>query len=173
MRKALERHSSNDHALNEILSELGPYPSVVRYFDDFEHVRRSVRDLNSLDSVEMAYDGERTTLDFGPKSALQGILKHVWIDWVKRFDPSTIPLQWNALERAVKNTHPDLLLKLILLETTDIESFWQFEIFPKVDPVSASGIRAFMHSLRRLLVLRWADVNTSRIRSLVGPPRDM
>ena len=172
MRKALERHSSNDDALSGILSKLGPFPSVVRYFDDFEYVRRSVRDLNSLDSVEMIYDGERTTLDFGPKSALQGILKHVWIDWVKRFDPSTIPLQWNALERAVKDTHPDLLLKLILLETTDIDSFWQFEIFPNVDPVSASGIRAFMHSLRRLLVRRWADVNTSRIRSLVGPPRD-
>lgn len=172
MRKALDPHALNADALGGVFSKLGPFPSVVRYFDDFEYVHRSVRDLNSLDSVEMILDGERSTIDFGPKSALQGILKHVWIDWVRRFDPSTIPLQWKALERAIKDTKPDLLRKLILMESNDIDSFWLFEIFPHVDPVSASGIRAFMHSLRRLLVRGWADVTTLRIRSLVGPSRD-
>lgn len=159
-------------SLHDIELKLGPLPTIVKYFDDFEDTHRTIRDIENRTSVILMTDGEPYVVQFDQIPSLSVILKHIFVDWIKNYDPTTVRINWGSFPALAAATHPTLLLDLIELSSLKLEAFWDGTVYPFVTPDLAKLIRSTMHSLVRLRVADWGNVEPPRIRSLVGPPQD-
>lgn len=158
--------------IHDIERNLGPLPTVVKYFDDFEDSHRSIRDIEHRTSVLLMTDGEQYVVQLDQSQSLSVILKHIFVDWIEVYDPTTVMMKWRAFPALEAATPPNLLLALIDLSSVKLESFWEGSVYPFVTPDLASLIRSIMHSLVRLRIGDWGNVQPPRIRALDGPPQD-
>lgn len=94
------------------------------------------------------------------------------MDWIEVYDPTTIRILWGAFSQLEEATNPKMLLDLVSLSSVKLEEFWEASVYPFVTPVLASLIRSVMHSLIRLRVGDWGNVQAARVRVLDGPPKD-
>lgn len=71
---------SEGAALHDIVSQLPPLPSVVRYYDNYADQQRSIRDLSSTKQFSVHANGLVSTLSFdATPEHLEFLLKHAFI----------------------------------------------------------------------------------------------
>jgi integrase len=69
-----------DDSVHQVIARLPPLPSVIRYYDEFDDVARSIRDPTDTDKFEVWINGTRTPIDFGrlEKRGDGTLLKHLF-----------------------------------------------------------------------------------------------
>ncbi len=117
-------------------------PSILRYYDDFDDVVRTIQSPTSLDRWPLEFDGRKVSLDFTFFSGDAVDLGKLWMaDQLQHNSPSTA-YNYNYTIRAVPTT---LLHELVLATPSSIRDCWS-QLFAHPD-----CYRGAMEAVRSLL----------------------
>lgn len=170
--RSLELTSALSDATARLSVELPPLPTIVRYYDDFANEMRSLNDIQSKNSVDILLDGIHTTIDFRKYRPAELIIKHVFVDFLRRLDPHSVVIRYGSLLSYIERRGVKHLIELLISTPFEARALWNSRVGPDVTAVEAWALKAMLHSLCRLSVGEWSPPAASIVRGLRGPKVD-
>lgn len=169
---AFQIEFAEHHDIALLSSTLPPLPTVVRYFDDFAGETRTLRELMNVQLVFLELDGGKIPVDFGRFGTFDLVMKHVFIDWLTRFDPHSVGYYVQTLFSYLARHSLDRLIQLAVSTPFDARAQWNGKLSHNTTAAETWGIRAMLHSLCRLSIGHWTPSSASIIRTLKSPKVD-
>lgn len=124
----METNQNYQPALNDIslllqiLQQLPPLPSSIRYYDDFDDRLRTIKDIAKVTRCEIYVDGTRKIIDFGRfDDQLRTLLKHLMLYFIAEdLQPTSI---YYYLQSLYKVSTEDFI-RIIQTGPYDIKPLW-------------------------------------------------
>ncbi len=170
--RSLGLTSALSEAAARLSAELPPLPTIVRYYDDFADEMRSFNDIQSNNSVDMLLDGIHTNVDFRKYWPADLIVKHVFVDFLRRLDPHSVVIRYGSLSSYIERRGIKHLIELLIGTPFEARALWNSKVGPDVTAVEAWALKAMLHSLCRLSIGEWSPPAASIVRGLKGPKVD-
>ncbi|RJG09055.1 site-specific integrase [Pseudomonas cavernicola] len=124
------RNSSAISALEVAVSTLPQLPSLLRYWDDFAEVWRTIRDT-SLDEWRLEADGKIEMLAFHnfEPPVFKLLLKH-WLVWaLGKHACATVSIRFSAISR-LESDKIKAFMEILLLDPLEIRERWHLTVRP-------------------------------------------
>lgn len=159
-------------SFGELAEKLPHLPKVVRYFDDFSNITRSVLDIENADFVTLYLDGQKNNIYFEDLGYVKNLYKHIFVEWINKFDPTTVVNINSGIRKYVLRCGVNSIAKLILSTPSSVGSQWNSCVRSNIAADEGYALRAMLHSLCLLNIGHWSRPASSIIRSLRGPRVD-
>lgn len=152
-----------------IAAELTQLPSVIRYYDDFDEKRHSIREPESSDLWKICFDGESTSIDFSTlKHDIKSIFKHVAADLFSRLDPSGATSICKGILGRTEH-----FIQALILRPEEFRDLWVAEVQAFQTWAYALNLRTVIHSLCNLSIGLWRPEMRPYVSQLESPIRDI
>jgi len=160
-------------AIQRECAALPPLPSVIRYFDDFADMFRSIRTPAQHGIWTLTVDGRSANLDcwFLGRPYIP-LVKHVFAIWLASAGPTTAIIRSAALNIHVNRFGSAAIDAMLTMTPDHYRRFWIDEIAPTISPPVAFALRAFLHAVCDLGVGAWNTDLHDYVRRLSGPRQD-
>lgn len=153
------------------LVHLPVLPKVVRYYDDFFEIHRSIKNLDSEDIWPISDDGRELSFDFSHFNLdTKTIIKHIVVNFIDNLDMSTVIIRFGDLYRLSKVS--DFIRQAVLLLPHEMRAVWIEQIVPGATPFAAETLRGVLRSMCNLSIGHWNGHLAGYVSQLPGPKQD-
>ena len=154
-----------------LLENLPLLPNIVRYYDDFADIYRSIKNIASEDTWEITDDGLTSSLDFSRfDHDVRIILKNIVLDFISRLDITSVKGRFGELYRSEETS--DFIRRSALLLPHEMRAEWITRILPNATPFAAEAMRAVLRSMCNLSIGHWNSHLSDYVSQLPGPKHD-
>lgn len=157
--------------LTVILSNLPPFPSSIRYYDDFFDTYRSIRYPGTLSQWIVLTDGETHTLDFSVFGDLEPLAKHLVLWQFLNLDPTTVALRYHSYRGLSNDQRDGFFAAALTLKPHEFREFWIRQI-SEISGVQAATLKSFLFGMCALGIGTWSEDHRSYIALFPLPKTD-
>lgn len=155
-----------------LTAKLPPLPPVVRYFDDFCNEMHALRNIDKDNALTLFADGREWRIDFTAFRPAETVIRHVFVDWLYRLDPTTVVIKVASILRYISHRGIESVVHLVTSSPFDARAHWNTYVLADVKADESYALRAALHSLCRLNIGHWTPPAASIIKALKSPKVD-
>jgi hypothetical protein len=144
-----------DDPVLQVTARLPPLPSVIRYYDEFDDISRSIRDPTDTDKFEVWINGTRMPIDFGRLKKQDGsLIKHLFIFLLGQ--DLSIQGIYNYCTALLGLTHEDFA-EIAAAGPTSIGSVWARLRARNLQHLAYSGVKGILRLMCHHRLNGWSN----------------